>query len=143
MIENLRINFRALTLGVLAYIGWSFVLSCILIAITGYVFGFHLPYGEWMTNLQKPIVAIPSVIIGIVTTVLGGFVAGRESKSHEVMHGGIAGCIILFLTLFLPILGWWIAPLLWCRVVFFVGAVPFGMLGGFIAEVTHNKKKNV
>ena len=59
---------------------------------------------------------------------LGGYVAGRVSKTHEVLHGGIVGGIgLLFGLLF------WTSLPLWYSIVSLLGVIPCGMLGGRIA----------
>ena len=131
-----RINIKALMLGVLADEGGSLTTGAILGVITGIVLASKgVQQNEIQTYLHSPFVLIPSLIIGLGFTVLGGFVAGRVSKSNEVLHGGIVG----FITIFFGILFWTTLPL-WFKIIPFTTNVPFGMLGGRIAETTREKK---
>ena len=131
-----RINIKALMLGVLVDEGGSLTTGAILGVITGIVLASKgVQQNEIQTYLHSPFVLIPNLIIGLGFTVLGGFVAGRVSTSNEVLHGGIVG----FITIFFGILFWTTLPL-WFKIIPFITNVPFGMLGGRIAETTHEKK---
>ena len=131
-----RINIKALMLGVLVDEGGSLTTGAILGVITGIVLASKgVQQNEIQTYLHSPFVLIPNLIIGLGFTVLGGFVAGRVSTSNEVLHGVIVG----FITIFFGILFWTTLPL-WFKIIPFITNVPFGMLGGRIAETTHEKK---
>lgn len=85
-------------------------------------------------NLHGPGFLIPGLIIGFGFTILGGFVAGRVSKSNEVLHGGVVG----FITIFFGLLFWAAVPR-WHFIISLISNVPFGMLGGRNAAATHEK----
>jgi small-conductance mechanosensitive channel len=88
----------------------------------------HLSSSEMEARLQRPVMMIALMIIGLSFTVLGGYVAGRVSKVNQVMHGGIVGSIGIILVL----LFWNSAPV-WNNIVSLVTTVPCGLLGGWLA----------
>lgn len=131
MTDNRGINIKALVLGAVTDISGSLVVATILGVVMGIALAAQgIPQSEIEARAQG-MVLIPSLLIGFGFTVLGGFVAGRVSKSYEVMHGGIVGCIGLFFGFL-----FWAASPLWLIIASLVGTVPMGMLGGRIAATT-------
>lgn len=135
MTENRRISIKALLLGALTDIGGSLVVGSVFGLLIGIVLAvLGVPQNRMDAHLQGLAVLIPSLVIGFGFTVLGGFVAGRVSKSYEVMHGGIVGCIGIVFGLF-----FWASLPLWYNIASLLGVVPCGMLGGRIAATTRHK----
>lgn len=136
MTNNRRINVKALVLGVLTDEGGSLVIGSILGVIIGIILAAKgVQQNEIQTFLHGPFVLIAGLIIGFGFTVLGGFVAGRVSKSYQVLHGGIVG----FISVFFGLLFWTTLPL-WYKIIPLITNIPFGMLGGRIAEITLKQK---
>ncbi len=71
-----------------------------------------------------------SLIIGLVGTVLGGYVAGRMAGRAEVMHGALVAGIGMLVALLLRESG---VPTLY-DIAGFAGMLPAGMLGGLTAR---------
>ena len=131
MTDNRGINIKALVLGAVTDISGSLIVGTILGVVMGIVLAAQgIPQNAIEARLQGMLL-IPGLLIGFGFTVLGGFVAGRVSKSNEVMHGGIVGCIGLFFGLL-----FWASSPLWLNIASLVGTVPIGMLGGRIAATT-------
>lgn len=136
MANNRRINIKAVVLGVLMDEGGSLLIGALMGVITGIVLAAKgAQQNEIQTLLHGPYFLIPGLIIGVGFTVLGGFVAGRVSKNNEVMHGGVVG----FITIFFGLLFWTVVPR-WYFIISLIGNVPFGMLGGRLAEANREKK---
>ena len=70
-----------------------------------------------------------SIIFGFGFTLLGWYVAGRIAKESQVLHGGIVSTLSL-------ILGIIFSPKFttWFNIIGFLGTVPVGMLGGYLAK---------
>jgi hypothetical protein len=72
-----------------------------------------------------------TLIIGLGSTCLGGYVAGRMSRLSEVMHGAlVAGAGVVLALLFresgLPT---------WYDIIGFAGMLPAGIGGGYLAQL--------
>lgn len=74
------------------------------------------------------------LVVGLVFTVLGGFVAGRTAKQSEVLHGGIVGGVGM-LAFFIP----GESLPVWYHIICFVGMVPAGMGGGYMSRCFRKK----
>ncbi|MFA5340032.1 MAG: hypothetical protein WC317_07810 [Candidatus Omnitrophota bacterium] len=140
MTDNRKINIKALVVGVLTDLGSSIVLGIILGVVAAIILiAQGVPPKEVAVRLQGQMLLIPSMIIGLGGTLLGGFVAGRIAKDYEVFHGGIVGCISILLGFF-----FWSSCPLWYNLAGLIVTIPCGMLGGNIAKITRkNINKNV
>lgn len=129
MAVHRQLSIKALALGSLADIGGSLLVGGILGFSMGIYLGVQgIPQNEIPVRLEGLIILIPGLFIGFGFTLLGGYVAGRISKTHEVLHGGIVGGIgLIFGLLF------WASLPLWYNIVALIGVIPFGMIGGRIA----------
>jgi len=69
----------------------------------------------------------------------GGYIAGRMSKTNEVLHGGIVGCLYLLMDL---VMGQFfqlsISPA-WHNIISMTANIPMGMLGGYFAANSRPK----
>lgn len=127
------VKIKALALGVLANIGGSLVLGIMLSLVMGIILGaLGVSMNEINARMWGPIL---NLISGFGSAVLGGFVAGRIAKQKQVLHGAIVGAAWIFL----GFLSGESFPPSWYNIVLFVGVVPFGMMGGRIAENTCKK----
>jgi hypothetical protein len=86
-------------------------------------------------QMREPMGLALSLVLGLGSTVFGGFIAGRVAGHSEVFHGGLVGALgllvgVLFVSQY---------PL-WFNAVCFGGAVPCAMLGGWLAA---SPRKNV
>ena len=99
-----------------------------------FVFGLQLDPGEPPTDDSAGLwnVAVTE-ILGLLPTVLGGFVAGRMAKALEVRHGVAVGMAALLVWVFVES----VAPSdelpAWYRAISFIAVVPAGALGGYVA----------
>jgi len=92
------------------------------------------PQAELDLQLQRPGFLMPSVLLGLGFTALGGFVAGRLSGRLETIHGCLVGSVCLVLGILLWPLSASVPA--WYTVVSLLGSVPLGLLGGYLAENT-------
>ncbi|MFA5148228.1 MAG: TIGR04086 family membrane protein [Candidatus Omnitrophota bacterium] len=131
------IKIKALALGILAYIGGSLVFGSILGLAMGIILTAQgVSANEMNARIWGPIL---NLINGFGSAVLGGFVAGRIAKQKQVLHGAIVGAIVVVTWIILGFFSGESFPLAWHNIVLFVGVVPFGMLGGRVAENTRKK----
>ncbi|MGH7845352.1 MAG: TIGR04086 family membrane protein [Candidatus Binatia bacterium] len=73
-------------------------------------------------------------LIGILGTVLGGYVAGRLAKAEEVKHGALVGAVALILGLLQSSMADPSPVPHWYELLGYILTVPAGALGGSIAE---------
>jgi hypothetical protein len=96
-----------------------------------------LPAQFWSGDVPaEPLTPVHQAVgdgLGLLMSVLGGFLAGRLAKIDEVHHGAAAGFASLVLSLLLS----WGLPadgaLSWRDVVVSLTVVPAAALGGYIA----------
>jgi len=134
MIDNRRINIKALALGTLADIGGTLIVGIGGIALVAQ----GVPQNQLATRVGSAMFLGFLLIVGLGFTLLGGFVAGRVSKNSEVMHGGLVGLIGLLIGLFY----WESSPPLWYTITSLLGVVPFGMVGGRLSVVNRHRIDN-
>jgi hypothetical protein len=93
-----------------------------------------VPQAELDIQLQRPGFLMPSVLLGIGFTALGGLVAGRVSGRLETIHG----CLVGSMCLVLAILLWPLSASVPAgyTVISLLGRVPLGPLGGYLAGNT-------
>jgi hypothetical protein len=135
MISIGKIKVRAIALGFLVDIVGSLLLGLIL-AIIWVISKTNqgIPSRE-LHNYpfnQDPFFLTVSFIIGFGLTCLGGYVAGRISKESQVLHGGVVGG----LGLIWEVIFYSQVPILY-NLTGFLGTVPVGMLGGYLAKIKH------
>lgn len=121
---------KAVVFGVLTDIGGSAVFG----GLVGLALGIALVTSDMsidgVQGLQSsPWVLVPTFIIGITFTLLGGFVAGRVAKMRQVFHGGVTGVVSALIGLSLSFGG----PVAF-TVLSFVCAPPAAMLGGHLSR---------
>lgn len=130
-----RLSIKALALGVLTDIGGSLLYGGVLGVVFGIYFAMHdLPENEITIRLQGLGFLIPSLLIGLAFVALGGYVAGRIAKAHEVLHGGLVGGLSLLMGLF-----FWSSTPLWYGIAGVLACVPCGMLGGRFATNSQHR----
>jgi hypothetical protein len=135
MTEKKGIRFIAVLLGALTDNGCSLVCGLGYGIMFGIVLGvMGIPIDE---GTRSPLFLIPSLFLGFGGTVLGGYVAGRVARQSEILHGGIVGALGILMGLLFKA-----ALPLWFNVVSFVGVLPFGMAGGYIARWQRERAEN-
>jgi hypothetical protein len=70
------------------------------------------------------------LIIGLSFTVLGGFFAGKIASGAEVLHGALVAVVGMIMALIFREGG---SPL-WFDIAGFVGMLPAGITGGYLAQ---------
>lgn len=74
-------------------------------------------------------------IIGAIGTALGGYVAARLARAHEVKHGALVGVVSLILgALQASMAAQPISLPYWYELLAYIVAVPAGALGGYFAR---------
>lgn len=105
----------------------------VLLFYVSVVLGVQLSGGELTENALTPTQLAVADALGLLMSVLGGFLAGRLAKIDEVHHGAAAG----FSSLVLSLLIGWGAPvegaLSWRDVLLPLAVVPAAALGGYVA----------
>ncbi len=138
MTGSRRISLKAVTLGVLTDIVGSLVAMTTVGLIVGAVLDADGVSPEALElQMHRPGFLVPSMLLGLAFTTLGGFIAGRVSGRLEVIHGAIVGSVCVVLSILLwplstSVPGWYTAASL-------VGSVPLGLLGGYLAGITRNE----
>jgi len=127
------INIKALALGALTDLGGSLIAALAYGFVVGFVLGAQgVRQHELGARFASATFLAPGLMIGFAFTLLGGYVAGRVSKTSEVIHGGLVGLISLLFGLIYGLFLSRSVPM-WYTVLSFVGVIPFGMLGGWAA----------
>lgn len=74
-------------------------------------------------------------IIGVLCTVLGGYISGRLAKDVEVKHGTLVGLVSLVLVALQEVMLVESSPVpQWYEVVGYLVTVPAAALGGYLAQ---------
>jgi len=130
-----RLSIKALALGALTDLGGSLLYGGILGVAFGIYFGMqNLPENEIIIRLQGLGFLIPSLLIGLGFNALGGYVAGRIAKAHQVLHGGLVSGLSLLIAPF-----FWSSTPLWYGIAGVLACIPCGMLGGRFATNSQHK----
>jgi hypothetical protein len=137
--DSRRLSLKAVGLGTLTDIVGSLLAMAAVSLMVGILLGGQdVPAGELERQLHRPGFMVPSLLLGLTFTMLGGFVAGRISARSERLHGAIVGSVSLVLTLLLWPLSASVPP--WHAAVALLGAVPLGLLGGYLAAITRGDR---
>ena len=137
--DSRRISLKAVVLGALTDIGGSLLaMTAVGLIVNILLSGQDVPPEELERQLQRPGFMVPSLLLGLAFTMLGGFVAGRVSGRSEAIHGAIVGSVCLVLSLLLWPLSTSVPP--WHATVSLLGAVPLGLLGGYLAAITRDER---
>jgi len=124
----MKINGRAVLLGILVDIAGSFTLGLlILMILLGiYYASKGIPVDEMETYMKTDIASLfLTIAIGFYFTFLGGFVAGRVAKSDEVLNASIVGIAGVLLLLF-----FWNESSPGVNLIGLTFTIPVAMLGG-------------
>jgi hypothetical protein len=77
------------------------------------------------------------LLIGVLGTILGGYIAGRMAKTEETKHGALVGAVSLILGALLAGAAGAASPVpYWYELLGYVLAIPVGALGGYLAQGT-------
>lgn len=137
MTESLRICPRAVVLGVLTDIVGSVVAMTAVGLIVGAVLDADgVPQEALELQMHRPGFLVPSMLLGLGFTTLGGFIAGRVSGRLEVIHGAIVGAACLIVGILLWPFSTPASP--WYTAVSLLGCVPVGVLGGYLARTARS-----
>ena len=124
----MKINSKAVLLGILVDIVGSFTLGLLVIMILLgiYYASQGIPVDEMETYMKTDIPSLfITIAIGLYFTFLGGFVAGRVAKSDEVLHASIVGIAGVLLLLF-----FWNESSPGVNLIGLTFTIPVAMLGG-------------
>ena len=138
MSATCRISVKAVGLGALTdIVGSLLAMAAVSLIVSILLGGQDVPAKELERQLQRPGFLVPSLLLGLAFTTLGGFVAGRASGKSEMLHGAIVGSVGLVLSLLL----WPLSPSVppWHAAVALLGGVPLGLLGGYLAATSRGE----
>ncbi|HWP60952.1 MAG TPA: TIGR04086 family membrane protein [Candidatus Acidoferrales bacterium] len=134
------VQFRPIIIGaVVDYVGTS--IAVILYTMFFYM-GDALDSGmseEAVEKAFEKMVASPEALltlflIGMLGTVLGGYVAGRLARVEEVKHGALVGAVALIVALVQASVSEPSPVPEWYNILGYILAIPAGALGGSIAQ---------
>ncbi len=134
--ENIRgLEFKAIFFGFLVDTIGTLVITLVL-ATTLAARG--LPEAEIMARMHSFSGLLLMLIIGLGSTVLGGYAAGRTAKRAELLNGAAVAALGIILGLFLRDPG---VPR-WYEVISFLTTIPAGMGGGYLAREGKAKRNS-
>ena len=132
MSESQGISVKAVLVGILADVIVSFMVG---VAIGVALVAQGTPPHAVGERMLEPMGLVLSLVVGLTTTVFGGFVAGRVAGHSEVFHGGLLGALgILLGALFMG------SYPLWFNAAVIGSTIPCAMFGGWLAV---SPRKNV
>jgi hypothetical protein len=83
--------------------------------------------------LSSPEALLTMFLIGLLGTVLGGYVAGRTAKTEETKHGALVGAVSLVVGLLHSGATGESAVPYWYELLGYIVTIPAGALGGSLA----------
>lgn len=135
--EN-KINIKAILIG--------FAIDFLGSIITGMIIMFQLIIYNVLLNgnnfeniIESNSVYLLFFLIGIMITILAGYVAGRNAKVEEIKHAAIVGIISNILGIFLFISSAGKSPI-WYYISSIILVIPAAMLGGYCSRKVNKKK---
>lgn len=126
-----KLNVKAIIWGFIADIGASTIFAFVFGIIAGVLYALNGGSAgnfrvDYYANIPSMLI---SLIIGLLCTTVGGYVAGKIAKRYEVLNSlavGVLGLVIGVLFAFsLP---------LWYNLLGFILVIPSAYLGGVIAK---------
>jgi hypothetical protein len=122
-----NIKLKAIVVGALVdNIVTMFIMMLLMTALVSQ----GLSQDEVVARLKSPSGLLLNLIIGLGCTCLGGYVAGRIARQSEILHGALvagAGMVLALLLRESGLPGWY-------DILGFIGMLPVGMLGGYMAR---------
>ena len=134
-----RISIKGIALGAIATIILDLIVAVVLMIIFGgHVFKSGMPaqqMAEALTAVARGNdFLIASLILGTLTTVVGGYIAARIAKKEIYLNSGIVGLIGMVLGVFLG----GQSPM-WFNAAGFLTTVPAALVGGYLAKSRQSK----
>ena len=133
MAQESRISIKALLVGAAVDLVGS--------SLFGLIWGFCVAvikagqgdtFSEKSFYSMEPWALLIVSFIGLCYTALGGYVAAMMAKRSHLLHGAIIGGLSFPLLL----VGSSALPL-WYQILSYLGVIPFGILGGMLAQRHH------
>ena len=128
----MRLRLWAVVIGVLIEAAGGIALGVAMVTV---LFLFQGQRGA--TGMELPAIALVLIeLLMLVSAVIGGLVAARLASTDHVRHGlavGVGACVVW---LVVELVLWREERLAWTAAVGLLGAVPTGMLGGYLARRT-------
>jgi hypothetical protein len=124
-----KLKIWPMAVGIFVDVFGTLVVAVLYMSI---VFGARFADGQVTEDMLTPAHQAIGAALGLLLSVLGGFVAGRLAKIDEVNHGAATGFGSLMLSLLLA----WSAPAdahSWRDALVSLAVVPAAALGGYIA----------
>ncbi len=121
------IKFKAVIVGALVDNAGTLLFMAILAST---LLSKGLSEGEVMNRMKSMSGLLLGLIVGLGCTVLGGYVAGRMADRAEVLHGVLVAALGMIVALIFREGG---IPT-WFDIAGFVGMLPAGMAGGYLAQ---------
>ncbi|HAS53039.1 MAG: hypothetical protein A2X56_12055 [Nitrospirae bacterium GWC2_57_13] len=127
------ISVKAVVLGFLADVGATAIVVVVLVVAAFFMYPEAYANEEQIEALFSTTgVLVFGLVIGLLCTMLGGFVAGSIAKKAHYLNSGLVGGLGVLLGV--AFVGQ--SPL-WYDVVTFITIIPAAMLGGHLAKGRH------
>lgn len=131
MSDEQKVNRKAVLFGVLTDICSTFIAGVAIgVGASVVLVAQGASPEEIDEQMKEPNFLILSLVVGLICTALGGFVAGYAAGRYQVLHGclvGASGAVIG--------LAFAAGHPLWFNVAAFASVIPCGALGGGLAAV--------
>lgn len=121
------IKFKAVIIGALVDNAGTLLFMAILASA---LVSKGLSEGEVMNRMKSMSGLLLGLIVGLSCTGMGGYVAGRMAGRTEVLHGALVAALGMIVALIFREGG---IPA-WYDIAGFVGMLPAGMAGGYLAQ---------
>jgi len=117
---------------------WPIVVGILIDTLGSIVVGvLYLIAVIGITGAAEPPLIVAD-ILGLFMTAIGGFVAARMARTQPIQHGAAVGAGAILVWLLVE----WFSPTEtlpgWDAVLSFVGIIPAGALGGYVAAKRAN-----
>lgn len=132
-----KISLRAILTGGLVDVGGTYLWGLLIGAIVTSAYGLSpLPPDQLATQLDQifqtdPVISGVNLVVGLLFSILGGYVAARAAKQDELLNGGMSGWLGVVLGIATLVTGEYSVPL-WLLLVEIVLGPAWGVVGGWL-----------
>jgi hypothetical protein len=125
------------------FVGWliAYIGPAIISMIIGIVAGFSLiASGSGISRIMETFTStsfqIVYIVVGVVFSILGGYVAARIPKKAEIKHAFAVGLLYFFIgaVVYAEAVFHFDCPVNWVWLTFFIVSIPSSLLGGYLRK---------
>lgn len=136
--DDRRISALAIFLGFVASLGISYLGGiAINVAVAATLLAQRASLEQVQATLEGPAIQVFSLLLGLGSTLIGGYLAGQVAGCRQTLHGGTVGVLSLVTGRLLSwlLLGTFsINSMNLYAIITFLSVVPMAMLGGWLAS---------